>query len=134
MQAAFLEIAMTTVVRPPTTRGKTVILWAATSILAIFFILMGLPKVLGQTGWASRFGAWGYPDWFLSVVGLGEIAGGILLMIPSFARLGAAVLATIMVGAAGTHAWYGELPRIILPMVLLVLVTLVGRARQRRTR
>jgi putative oxidoreductase len=125
---------MTTVVRPPTTRGKTVILWAATSILAIFFILMGLPKVLGQTGWVSRFEAWGYPDWFRSVVGLGEIAGGILLMIPSFARLGAAVLAIIMVGAAGTHAWYGELPRIILPMVLLVLVTLVGRARRRRTR
>lgn len=125
---------MTTAVRAPTTRGKTVILWAATSVLAIFFILMGLPKVLGQTGWMARFGAWGYPEWFLSVVGFGEIAGAILLMIPSFAKLGAAVLATIMVGAAGTHVWYGELPRIVLPMVLLVLVTLVGRARGRRAR
>ena len=85
-------------------------------------------------GWAARFEAWGYPEWFLSVVGLGEIAGAILLMIPSFAKPAAAVLATIMVGAAGTHVWHGELPRIVLPMVLLVLVVLVGLARGRRSR
>jgi putative oxidoreductase len=126
---------MTTLVRPiPATRGKTVILWAATSVLAIFFILMGLPKVLGQTGWVARFRGWGYPEWFPVVVGLAEIAGAMLLMIPSLARLGAAVLATIMVGAVGTHVWHGELPRIVPPIVLLVLVTLVGRARGRRTR
>jgi len=126
---------MTTVARPtPATRGKAAIFWAATSVLALFFILMGVPKVLGQGGWIPRFERWGYPEWFPAVVGLGEIAGAILLMIPSFATLGAVVLATIMVGAVGTHLWYGELPRIVPPIVLLLLVTLVGRAQSRRSR
>jgi uncharacterized membrane protein YphA (DoxX/SURF4 family) len=111
------------------TRRKTVILWAATSVLAIFFILAGLPKVLGQTGWVARFGAWGYPEWFPTVVGLGEIVGAILLMIPSCAAIGALVLSTIMVGAVGTHVWHGELPRIVIPIVLLVAVTSVGWVR-----
>jgi putative oxidoreductase len=125
-----------TTVRQPTsgTRGRVVVLWAATLVLTIFFMLMGIPKVLGQTGWVTRFRAWGYPDWFLPLVGAGEIAGSIMLMIPRLATLGAMVIATIMVGAAATHIWHRELPRVTPPIVVLVLVTVVGRLRRRRTR
>jgi uncharacterized membrane protein YphA (DoxX/SURF4 family) len=125
-------MAMTTVVRPTSTaRGNTVILWAVRSTLAIFFALMGVPKVLGQTGWVIRFAAWGYPDWVPAVVGVTEIAGAILLMVPSFARLGAAILSAIMVAAVGTHVWYGELPRVVLPIVLMALLASVSLARGR---
>jgi uncharacterized membrane protein YphA (DoxX/SURF4 family) len=111
------------------TRWRTASFWATASVLAIFFVLMGIPKVFGQTGWVSRFAAWGYPDWFAAVVGLGEIAGALLLIVPSFSGLGAALLATIMAGAAATHLWHGELARIVPPMVLLALLALVWKTR-----
>ena len=49
---------------PLTTARKTplaIALWVLTVLLALFFTMMGVPKVLGQGGWATRFAAWGYP-------------------------------------------------------------------------
>ena len=53
---------------PETSERKismAVALWAVTVLCTALFTMMGLPKVMGQGGWAARFATWGYPPWFV---------------------------------------------------------------------
>jgi uncharacterized membrane protein YphA (DoxX/SURF4 family) len=101
-------------------------LWAISVLLALFFVAMGLPKMLGLGGWAGRFAAWGYPPWFVVLVGVGEIGGAVMLLIPPLARAGAAGLSVIMLGAVATHLRYGEFVRVIIPLILLTLLMVIA--------
>ncbi len=112
-------------------RGVSIALWAISGLLALFFVAMGLPKMLGLGGWAGRFAAWGYPPWFVVVVGVGEIGGAVMLLVPQLARPGAAGLSVIMLGAVATHLLYGEHARIVVPLILLTLLILVAGRRPR---
>ena len=111
-------------------RGVSVALWATSVLLAFFFVAMGLPKILGMGGWAGRFDAWGYPAWFVVLAGVGEIGGAIMLLIPPSATSGAAGLSVIMLGAVATHLFYGENARVVAPLLLLALLTLLAWARR----
>jgi uncharacterized membrane protein YphA (DoxX/SURF4 family) len=108
----------------------TISLWAVTVLLAVFFTMMGLPKLLGSGGWAGRFATWGYPPSFVILVGVAELAGAAMVLIPRLATLGGALLAIIMLGAAATHLLHGETGRVWVPLVLLVVLTAVSWARR----
>ncbi len=125
---------MTTAARntPAMGRGASIALWIVTALMTIFFAMMGLPKVLGGGGWAGRFAAWGYPPRFVILVGVGELAGAALLLIPSLATLGGAGLAVIMLGAAATHLLHGESARVAVPLVLCAFLTVIAWVRRRK--
>jgi putative oxidoreductase len=110
----------------------TIALWAVAIPSSVFFTMMGLPKVLGQGGWAGRFATWGYPPWFVVVVGVAELAGAVMVLIPRLATLGASLLAVVMLGAAATHLLHGETARMVVSLVLFAVLTLLAFVRQGR--
>ena len=123
---------MTTATRRSTVtrNGTWIALWFAAVVLALFFALMGIPKVLGLGGWSARFAGWGYPPWFGVVVGVAEVGGAVLLLVPRLAMMGAVVLAILMLGAAATHILHGEYARVGLPVALFAVLTLIAWKRR----
>jgi uncharacterized membrane protein YphA (DoxX/SURF4 family) len=98
------------------------------ALLALIFVLAGLAKLTGTDIVIERFQAWGYPTALAKVVGLVEILGGLALLYPPFASLGALALSLVMVGAIATHIAYGAAAFAVVPLVLLVgLVWIAGR-------
>lgn len=78
--------------------------WLLGLELVLFAPLKFYPRGIGS--WPSylvKFRNWGFPPWFSFVVGAGEIAGGILLLLPSRRFLGAVIVIIILVGAMVTH-------------------------------
>ncbi len=114
------------------TRAKLgiIVLWLASVLLVIAFVLAGSPKLLGVAVWVDKFDAWGYPPWFLVVIGGIEITGAILLLIPRLAIAGVAMLGVIMLGAGYTHLANGEGLEVIRPLIFLGVLVPVGWARR----
>ena len=115
-------------------RLPQITLWIATALLALPLVAAGLPKLLGQGGWVGMFAHWGYPAWFVPVVGAGEVLGVALLFIPGLASIGAVMIAIVMAGAAFTHATHSEGPRVVPTSILCSLALLIGWARLARFR
>ena len=112
--------------------ARELLVWGLSIVLAIQFLAAGIPKVLGsENAWVQAFAMWGYPEWFRVVVGIAEIACGILLLVPAAAPFAAIVLAIIMTGALFTRlasATALEDPRVWTPAILLVLVPVLALA------
>ena len=89
------------------------------------FIVAGGAKLMGEHSQVEHFEQWGYPFWFLYVIGLVEVGGGISLFIPKLQYYGIVVLSFTMFGAAITHLRAHEMSAFPIPLVLLAgLVTL----------
>jgi uncharacterized membrane protein YphA (DoxX/SURF4 family) len=59
--------------------------------------------ILGYPSYPEKFVHWGYPAWFSSVVGGGELLAAVMLVIPRRRFLGAVLLMFILTGAVATH-------------------------------
>src|SRR5262249_12522928 len=69
-------------------------------LLALFYVTMGLAKIIGVEITVQEFAAIGLGQWFRIATGVLEIAGALALCLPGFAGFGALLLACIMTGAA----------------------------------
>ena len=107
--------------------------WVCAIFLAVAFILVGILKLEGPSAvrWTERFVNWGYPANTQYVVGVLEILGGLGVLIPKWRRAAAAILVALMIGALGTHAVHAEFPRLIPPLVLGMLASLLYSSRLR---
>lgn len=114
----------------PMATWKVVLLWILTAFLTLIFLTAGGTKLAGLPVQADNFARWGYPGWFMYVVGVVEAGGAIALLIPRVAGFAALLLCGTMVGAALTHLLHGEMTAAPVPLVLLALVALVGYARR----
>jgi len=114
----------------PMATWKLVLLWTLTAFLAVILLVAGGTKLAGLPVQADNFARWGYPGWFMYVVGVMEAGGAIALLIPRAAGFAAILLCGTMVGAALTHLAHGETTAAPVPLVLLALVALVGYARR----
>lgn len=95
-------------------------------LLGLFFIIAGGKKLLGQEAQIDSFFRWGYPLWFLYLIGVIELVGGIGLFIPQVRLYAVMVLSLTMVGASMTHLKAGEVAAIPIPVVLLLLLLLLA--------
>lgn len=79
--------------------------------LGILFLAHGLLKVLVFTvpGTVQYFESIGYPGFFAYLVILGEIGGGLLLILGAWTRVVALALLPILIGATLQHAGQGWL-------------------------
>lgn len=102
------------------------VLWLVSLFLTTVFVNAGWPKFSAESGWGRAFANWGFPNWFRVLVGVIEVAGGLLLLVPRTAIYAAAALAVIMLGAMGTHIIADNNPAAIyheaVPLALLGLV------------
>lgn len=104
-------------------------LWALQIISAGMFLLSGTMKLLGNPMMVQVFDAVGVGQWFRYLTGTIEVAGAVLVLIPSAAFFGAVPLALTMVGAILTHIFIiGGSP--LAPMLLLVATSTIAWARR----
>ena len=106
-----------------------VALWLPALFLAWVFARQGWAKFSDTSGWARAFTVWHFPVWFRILIGVVEVAAAILLLTRRTAALGAALIVVVMLGAMGTHLYWGKpghMTSEVLPLTL-ALVILAGR-------
>ena len=106
-----------------------VVLWVFALFLGWVFIRQGTAKFSNTSGWAHAFREWHFPVWFRMLIGGIETAAAVLLLTRRTALLGALPIIVVMIGAMGTHIYWGRPGQVtseILPLVLATIVA-VGR-------
>jgi len=106
-----------------------VVLWVFALFLAWVFVRQGIAKFSDHSGWARAFRAWHFPVWFRVCVGVAETAAALLLLTRRTAFAGAAIIIAVMLGAMGTHIWWGHPGQVtseVLPLFLAAMVA-IGR-------
>ena len=102
-----------------------VLLWLFALFLAWVFVRQGFAKFSDTSGWARAFRAWHFPDWFRVLIGVAETSAALLLLHRRTAFAGAAIIIGVMLGAMGTHVYWGRPGQVtseILPLFLSILV------------
>jgi uncharacterized membrane protein YphA (DoxX/SURF4 family) len=102
--------------------------WATTALLVFCVVSGGLAELTGRPENIEGTIRLGYPVYFIMIIGLWKVLGGIALLVPRFPRLKEWAYAGIffnMTGAAASHiamADYGEYNwRIIVTLTLAAL-------------
>jgi uncharacterized membrane protein YphA (DoxX/SURF4 family) len=77
--------------------------WGVGLYLARMYVQMGWIKFDPNGFWTKAFARWGYPVWMRWLVGVIEVSGGILILVPWVASYGAMALCLVMTGAFVTR-------------------------------
>lgn len=89
-------------------------------MLAVIFLLSGAAKLAGLDFEIQAFQRWGYPIWFMYLVGVIEVSGAAVLMIKQLRALAAAGLSLFMTGAIVTHVLHAEWPMMMLALTIML--------------
>lgn len=103
-------------------KTKNVISWIFQVMVAGLFIMMALPKLMGDPETVANFTRWGMPDKIYLVIGFFEILGAIGLLIPRTTAAAALGLILIMVGALFTHLTHDETMMAIMPLSVMIIL------------
>lgn len=104
---------------------------ALRGLLTVVFLVAGGMKFAAVPFEVAGFARFGYPLWFMYVVGALQLLGAVLLWTRGCVALGAGLLAVLMVGAVGSHLLAGDPALMPLPaFVLLILLSGVAYARR----
>ncbi len=109
------------------TKTTKIISWIIAVLVGLNFIIFGGLKFL--PAFQEGFDTFNLPNWLRIAIGTVEVLFGILLFIPSTARIAGIVLSFICVGAMFTHFLYGQYLSILMPLAILVLLILFVRWR-----
>jgi uncharacterized membrane protein YphA (DoxX/SURF4 family) len=103
-----------------TGRPLDILLWCVQALLALVFVSASLAKLTGNAEAVALFTAVGVGQWLRYVTGILELAGALLVLVPKARRIGAALLATIMLGALTAHLFILHVPPTT-PGILLLM-------------
>jgi uncharacterized membrane protein YphA (DoxX/SURF4 family) len=104
-------------------------------LLALLFLVAGVPKIIGVSQAVEGFAHLGYSPTFRVLIGVLETVGGLGLLVPAVAPYAILLLLVIMGGATWTVLSVGEsaLPPLITGALLVVLGILRLRPPAART-
>ena len=91
-------------------------------LLSLAFLLTGIMKLTGAEEVRQGFEHWGYPVFFMYIVGLCEVAGAIGFWLRRFSYAAKVCLILLMAGAAGTHLVFDTMTEAAAPIILIVLI------------
>lgn len=94
---------------------------ALSVVLSLVFLASGGAKLAGLEFEVVAFERWGYPLWFMYLIGVVEVAGGIGLLVSRLSALAGAGLATMMTGAMATHVMHAEWGMLVAAAVIFTL-------------
>ncbi|TQK75318.1 DoxX-like protein [Brevibacillus sp. AG162] len=100
--------------------------WVMIAGLCLMFVSSGIYKLIGHPETTLAFQAFGFPFWFQVVIGLGELLGGLGLLMKKYVRYAAYALAVIMLGASITLLLHGDTTTVAIPLVLLLVFLLIA--------
>lgn len=105
---------------------RNITAWILSVLVGLAFIGAGAAKLSSQTMMVAEFQVFGYPLWFMYLTGTLEVVSGLLLFVPRYAGIGAALLACTMTCALISHLTHAQAAMIGAPLVLLVLSVAIG--------
>ncbi len=108
-----------------------VVLWVFALFLAWVFIRQGVAKFSDTSGWAQAFRFWQFPVWFRVLIGVAETMAALLLLWKRTALAGAIIIIVVMLGAMGTHVYWGRPDQVTSEVLPLLLATLVALGRRK---
>src|SRR4051812_9886944 len=108
-----------------------IVFWVFALFLAWIFVRQGIAKLSDASGWARAFRVWHFPVWFRVLIGVLEISAALLLLTRRTAFAGACIIIVVMLGAMGTHVYWGRPTQVTSEILPLVLATLVALGRHR---
>ncbi|HJR62844.1 MAG TPA: DoxX family protein [Gemmatimonadaceae bacterium] len=108
-----------------------IVLWILALFLAWVFIRQGIAKFSDTSGWARAFRVWHFPVWFRILIGVLETSAALLLLTRRTAFAGAAIIIVVMLGAMGTHIYWGRPGQVTSEILPLFLSTMVALGRRK---
>jgi putative oxidoreductase len=108
-----------------------IVLWVISLFLAWVFIRQGYAKFSDTSGWAQAFRVWHFPVWFRVLIGVAECAAAVLLLTRRTALAGALIIIVVMLGAMGTHIYWGRPSQVTSEILPLFLATMVAIGRRK---
>lgn len=108
---------------------------ALCGLLVIAFVGAGVVKLIRIEFERSGFLRFGYPLWFMTLIGVVEIVGAMMMIFAVTRAVGALLNAAVMVGAVCSHLRAGDgfgmaMPAFVL-LVLLLVIAIANRGRLR---
>lgn len=94
--------------------------WVLTAIVVFMLGMSGVSKVMGTQEMVNNFTYVNLLP-YLTIVGIAELVGVILLIIPRTSGYGALILSSIMSAAAAVHLSYMGGDKVIVPILLGIL-------------
>ena len=111
-----------------TQKSKTIWYWIITIPLSFCLFSGGLAQALQVKGVVDGFKPLGYPNYFISIIGIWKVLGIIAILIPGFKLLkewAYAGLFFTMTGAVISHIAANDIhAQIVAPIVLAIFVVL----------
>jgi len=108
-----------------------IVLWVFALFLAWVFIRQGWSKFDDTSGWARAFRTWHFPVWFRIMIGILETGASVLLLTRRTAFAGAVIIIVVMIGAMGTHIYWGRPQQVTSEILPLFLATTVAIGRRK---
>jgi hypothetical protein len=111
------------------TKRNKIIYWIATVWLSLGMLSTGIVQLLKVKEEVAFVIKMGYPDYFLTILGVSKIMGVIAILIPKFPLLKEWAYAGFfftMIGAIYSHIATGNPLSEILPPILLLILTIVS--------
>jgi len=108
-----------------------VMLWVLALFLVSIFFRQGIAKFSDSSRWALAFRQWHFPVWFRLCIGAAETAAAVLLLTRRTASAGAVIIIVVMIGAMGTHVWWGHPGQVTSEVLPLLLATIVAVGRRK---
>jgi uncharacterized membrane protein YphA (DoxX/SURF4 family) len=103
--------------------------WIWRGLIAVLFVFIGWAKFNGapHSEWVRIFARIGLGQWFRIFTGIVEVGGGVLYLFPWTNKIGAALLASAMLGAAIADLAVMHNPMyVVAPLALLAAVVIVA--------
>ncbi len=103
-------------------------------LLSLGFLAAAIPKFLPGSGWHERFVAWGYPSWFVPLVGALEVLGVIGMWVPRASVASMALLAVVLLEASYANLSHPPVLQAARPVIFLAMLTALFWAQRRAPR
>lgn len=116
--------------RPRRARGETIAVSAVAWTLAAVFAFFGTSKLIAADAQVAAFQGWGYPLWFMYVVGASEVTAALLLTVPDTTFYGGTLALGVVVGVMATLLSAGQYAQLPLPAVTGAAAGLVALLRR----
>ncbi len=110
-------------------KWKTISVWLLQVLLCFAFLIASLGKLTSAPAVLAMFQAWGYPVWLAGVIGVVELTGAVLLLVPRAAFWGCCLLMVVMVGAAFTHLVSDPPLQVLRPLIFFLLLWIIAQFR-----
>jgi putative oxidoreductase len=91
-------------------------------LLAALFIVAGVMKLSATEFEVHGFAHFGYASWFMYLIGVLELAGGLGLLMRRSAGWAALAMVVVMIGAVASHLNAGDGPAMFTPACVVLLL------------